>query len=146
MTGSTNNAVLRRPPGGDGRRHCVVTANCVALNAIRRSPEPHPGDDERRLIVGSIRKRSDRSKPYQARYRAPDGRERTRAFKRKIDAERWLLERERDKARGDWVDPALEQMVFSQWPKESRRPVSTADRLRVLAIRACSTVSSSRIR
>jgi integrase len=82
--------------------------------------------------VGSIRKRPDRSKPYQARYRAPDGRERTRAFTRKLDAERWLIEKERDKARGDWVDPALGQMVFSQWASKveatrlNRRPSSRA--------------------
>jgi len=80
--------------------------------------------------VGSIRKRPDRSKPYQARYRAPDGRERTRAFRRKLDAERWLLERERDKTRGDWVDPALGQTMFSQWASKveatrlNRRPSS----------------------
>lgn len=82
--------------------------------------------------MGSIRKRSDRSKPYQARYRAPDGQERTRSFRRKVDAERWLLERERDKARGDWVDPALGRMVFSEWARQveqtrlNRRPSSRA--------------------
>ncbi|MFC2177367.1 tyrosine-type recombinase/integrase [Actinomycetota bacterium] len=87
---------------------------------------------EGRLIVGSIRKRPDRSRPYQARYRAPDGHERTRAFKRKVDAERWLLERERDKARGDWVDPALGQTLFSDWATKveatrlNRRPSSRA--------------------
>ncbi|MGH8935047.1 MAG: tyrosine-type recombinase/integrase [Acidimicrobiia bacterium] len=65
--------------------------------------------------MGSIRKRPNRSKPYQARYRAPDGRERTKAFGRKLDAEHWLLERERDKARGDWVDPALGRTTFGEW-------------------------------
>lgn len=80
--------------------------------------------------MGSIRKRPDRSKPYLARYRAPDGRERTRAFTRKLDAERWLIEKERDKARGDWVDPALGQAVFSEWvgkveaTRLNRRPSS----------------------
>lgn len=82
--------------------------------------------------MGSIRKRPDRSKPYLARYRAPDGRERTRAFTRKLDAERWLIEKERDKARGDWVDPPLGQTVFSQWAGKveatrlNRRPSSRA--------------------
>lgn len=58
--------------------------------------------------------------------------ERTRAFRRKVDAERWLLERERDKARGDWVDPALGRMVFSEWASQveqtrlNRRPSSRA--------------------
>lgn len=90
------------------------------------------GNDERSPIVGSIRKRPDRNKPYQARYRAPDGQERTRAFRRKVDAERWLLERERDKARGDWVDPALGRTTFTEWASEveatrlNRRPSSRA--------------------
>lgn len=65
--------------------------------------------------MGSIRKRPDRSNPYQARYRAPDGRERTKAFRRRVDAERWLLEREREKARGEWVDPALGRTTFGEW-------------------------------
>ncbi|MDH3249732.1 MAG: hypothetical protein OEQ47_12255 [Acidimicrobiia bacterium] len=82
--------------------------------------------------MGSIRKRPDRDKPYQARYRAPDGRERTRSFRRKIDAERWLIEKEREKARGDWVDPALGQMEFGEWADKveatrlNRRPSSRA--------------------
>ncbi len=65
--------------------------------------------------MGSIRKRDDRGKPYLARYRAPDGRERTRAFTRKVDAQRWITERERDKYRGDWIDPALGRTTVSEW-------------------------------
>ena len=82
--------------------------------------------------MGSIRKRPDRSTSYQARYRAPDGQERTRAFRRKLDAERWLLEREREKARGEWVDPALGRTTFGKWASEveatrlNRRPSSRA--------------------
>jgi integrase len=69
-------------------------------------------------MMGSIRKRTDRQKPYLARYRAPDGRERTRAFRLKVDAERWLVERERDKHRGDWVDPSLGRIAFGEWVAE----------------------------
>ena len=42
---------------------------------------------------------------WQARFRAPDGRERTKRFDRKIDAEVWLAGNGADIARGSWVDP-----------------------------------------
>ena len=42
---------------------------------------------------------------YQARYTAPDGRERTKRFDRKIDAERWLDAHRADLSIGTWVDP-----------------------------------------
>ena len=64
--------------------------------------------------MGSIRKRPDRPKPYLARHRGPDGRERTKSFRRKIDAERWLLERERELVRGEWVDPALGRTTLEE--------------------------------
>src|SRR5262249_55739159 len=44
---------------------------------------------------------------YRARYRAPDGKERSKCFPRKIDAERFLSTVESSKLRGDWIDPAL---------------------------------------
>lgn len=65
--------------------------------------------------MGSIRKRPDRPKPYLARYRDPDRRERSKSFRRKVDAEHWLSEREREKYRGEWVDPDLARTTFSEW-------------------------------
>ena len=44
---------------------------------------------------------------WRARYRAPDGRERSKTFPRKIEAERWLVEQEAAKATGQWVDPRI---------------------------------------
>jgi integrase len=52
---------------------------------------------------------------WRARYRGPDGRERSQTFDRKTDAERWLAEVETTKARGQWVDPALGRTTFRQW-------------------------------
>ena len=69
--------------------------------------------------MGSIRRRSDRHRPYLARYRGPDGKERTKAFRRKVDAQRWLVEREREKHRGEWVDPALGLVTFGEWVAET---------------------------
>jgi integrase len=55
---------------------------------------------------------------YKARHRAPDGRERSKTFARKADADRWLVTQEADKARGAWVDPALGRVTFASWAQE----------------------------
>jgi len=52
---------------------------------------------------------------WRARYRGPDGRERSQTFDRKVDAERWLAQVETDKARGQWVDPAGGRITFGSW-------------------------------
>lgn len=55
--------------------------------------------------VGHIQRR-DRNR-WRARYIAPDGRERSKTFSRKVDAERFLATVEARKLRGEWVDPLL---------------------------------------
>jgi integrase len=62
---------------------------------------------ERRTRSGKI--------SYRARYRDPAGRERSKSFSRKVDAERWLAEIEHAKTRGSWTDPALGKVRFSNW-------------------------------
>src|SRR5919106_6519406 len=52
---------------------------------------------------------------YRARYRAPDGRERSKVFRRKGDAQRFLGAVEGDKARGAWVDPRLSRITLGDW-------------------------------
>jgi integrase len=54
---------------------------------------------------------------YRARYRAPNGRERSRCFARKIDAERFLSTIESSKLRGDWIDPTLGRTTVHEWAK-----------------------------
>jgi len=49
---------------------------------------------------------------YRARYRAPDGRWRSKTFDRKIDARRWLTNEISKLARGDWVDPRAGKVPF----------------------------------
>jgi hypothetical protein len=44
---------------------------------------------------------------WRARYRAPDGAERSRTFARRSDAEAFLTKVEDSKLRGEWVDPSL---------------------------------------
>jgi integrase len=52
---------------------------------------------------------------YRARYRAPDTRERSKCFARKVDAERFLSTVESSKLRGDWIDPALGRTTVAEW-------------------------------
>ena len=62
---------------------------------------------EKRTQRGTVR--------WRARYRAPDGRERSRTFTRRTDAERFLAQVEVDKARGSWVDPTRAHVLFGDW-------------------------------
>jgi integrase len=62
---------------------------------------------ERRVQAGTLR--------WRARYRGPDGRERSRSFARKTDAEQFLAQVETDKAHGSWVDPALGEVRLDEW-------------------------------
>src|SRR5437899_12857590 len=58
--------------------------------------------------VAHIEKRRRRSSVvWRARYRGPDGAERSRTFARKTDAEAFLTKVENSKLRGEWVDPSL---------------------------------------
>ena len=55
---------------------------------------------------------------WQARYRGPDGKERSRLFDRRIDAERWLVGQEGRKLKGEWIDPAAGRTPFRDWAEE----------------------------
>src|SRR5260370_14017655 len=52
---------------------------------------------------------------YLARYRGPDGRERSKQFAKRSDAERFLCVAEVTKAEGSWVDPARGRMHLRDW-------------------------------
>ncbi len=52
---------------------------------------------------------------WQVRYRDPSGTERARTFRRKTDAERFLVTVETDKLRGTWTDPRLGKITVSEW-------------------------------
>ncbi len=69
--------------------------------------------------MGHIQRR-DKNR-WRARYIAPDGRERSKTFRRKVDAERFLATVEVDKLRGAWVDPRLGRTTFRQWADEFER-------------------------
>jgi integrase len=52
---------------------------------------------------------------YRARYSDPDGRERSRVFARKGDAEKYLSTIEVSKMRGEWIDPTLGKTTFDDY-------------------------------
>jgi integrase len=56
-----------------------------------------------------------RGRRWRARFRAPDGRERSRTWDRKIDAENWLIDQQAARQQGTWVDPALGRISFAKW-------------------------------
>ena len=55
---------------------------------------------------------------WRARYRAPDGSERSRSFARKTDAERFLTTVESSKLREEWTDPGLGKMLVGEYAQQ----------------------------
>lgn len=65
--------------------------------------------------MAHIEKRPDRPKPWRVRYRDPTGRERSKSFTRKTDADRFAATVQADLIRGDWTDPRLSQTTLAEW-------------------------------
>lgn len=63
--------------------------------------------------MGHIEKRG--AGRWRARYRGPDGRERSKTFERRIDSERWLRARETAVGDGSWTDPARGALTVGEW-------------------------------
>ncbi len=58
---------------------------------------------------------------YRARYRDPLGRQHSKTFTRKTDAQRFLREMQVDVDRGRWLDPAGADMALEVWAEEFLR-------------------------
>jgi integrase len=52
---------------------------------------------------------------WRARYYGPDGRERSKSFKRKSDAERWLSQQRSFISQGDWTDPSRGRIAYGEY-------------------------------
>lgn len=65
--------------------------------------------------MAAITKREGRDKPWQVRYRDPDGKQRSKQFRRKVDAQRFLVETEHKKDSGGYVPPDAGQVTFEEW-------------------------------
>lgn len=55
---------------------------------------------------------------WRARYRGPDGGERSRHFARKADAERWARDELAKLDRGEWTDPKRGQITVGEYAQE----------------------------
>lgn len=81
--------------------------------------------------MGSIRKRPSGS--YEALYRDPAGRLRSKSFRTKAESKAFLASIETDQRRGEWTDPRHSQIPFSSWAREhlaSRLHLRAATRAR----------------
>ncbi len=76
--------------------------------------------------MASIKKRPDGM--YRARFKGPDGKERSKHFKRKTDADKWIEAQVTASNTGMWVTPASAKMTMEQWSERwlegygTRRP------------------------
>src|SRR5437870_3254813 len=57
---------------------------------------------------------------YDVRYRTPSGATRTKTFRTRRDADKFASTTESDKARGDWIDPALARETFREYAERWR--------------------------
>lgn len=65
--------------------------------------------------MGYIQRREGRPQPWLARHKGPDGRHHSKAFRRKVDAEKWLALEESKSIRGEWVDPGAGKIRYADW-------------------------------
>lgn len=67
--------------------------------------------------MASIRKRTaaDGTPRYEVRHWDPAGKQRSRSFKRRKDADKFAATTEADKVRGEWLDPEHGRITFADW-------------------------------
>ena len=86
---------------------------------------------------------------YEASYRAPNGRERTRRFRRLADAERWLALQRGDMARGTHVDPGAGKQPFiefaDEWAAGQDWKATTRDGWRYVRARLATALGSTQL-
>ena len=64
--------------------------------------------------MATVKKRGSK---WQATVRDPNGREVTKTFPKRIQADLWAKDRDADKLRGTWVNPRAGRETFRQWVK-----------------------------
>jgi integrase len=65
--------------------------------------------------MASIAKRPDGT--YRARFRGPDGKERSKHTRRRVDAQKWLDEQAAAVLTGQWVDPKAGRVTFGEYAR-----------------------------
>ena len=98
--------------------------------------------------MAHVQKHDDR---WQARYRGPDGHERSKRFDRKVDAENWLTTNGADTVAGTWVDPDAGRVSLKdyseQWleGRNDIRPTTKAKYKSLLALHINPTLGKTSI-
>ncbi len=67
--------------------------------------------------MAHIRRHPVDNTKWQVRYIDPTGRERSKTFSRKVDAEKFAVHVEAQKQRAEWVDPDRSATSFAEWAK-----------------------------
>lgn len=83
--------------------------------------------------MASVRRRPGRPSPWEAVFRDPSGRQQTRAFRRKVDAQRWLDEQTAAIVTGQYISPTAGRTTIrkygEQWRAAQVHRPSSADRI-----------------
>ncbi len=67
--------------------------------------------------MAHIRRHPVDNTKWQVRYIDPTGRERSKTFPRKVDAEKYLIHVEAQKQRAEWINPELSSTRFEEWAR-----------------------------
>ena len=65
--------------------------------------------------MAHIRRHPVDNSKWQVRYIDPAGRERSKTFRRKVDAEKYLIHVEAQKQRAEWINPELSSTLLEDW-------------------------------
>jgi len=68
--------------------------------------------------MAHIEDRRGQARGWRVRYRDPSGQERSKSFRRKVDAERFLIDNEATKLSGRWVDPRAGRVLFGAFARD----------------------------
>jgi integrase len=71
--------------------------------------------------MAHIEDRRSQGRGWRVRYRDPASRERSRSFRRRVDAEKFLISIESAKLRNEWVDPHLASTRFEDFAAQQRQ-------------------------
>jgi hypothetical protein len=114
---------IRTPEGEDAipYRSLATLRGHVVRGSRRNSRSNSQGE---RADMGSVQKKVYKSQKegstketaaWVGRYLAPDGKERSKRFAKRADAEKWVKANEGDVVRGAWVDPKAGEVTLRDY-------------------------------
>ncbi|MDP9225589.1 MAG: site-specific integrase [Actinomycetota bacterium] len=68
--------------------------------------------------MATIEDRREQGRGWRVRYRAPDGKQRSKHFDKRGDADKWLHENETHISGDTWIDPRSGRVLLGDWSKE----------------------------